>query len=130
VADPVVLIADLFPGVVLDTETNARIDGVPKGAKLHVIVSTKEIAIGWDAGTVNGVATVNELRVDISEFDIEQLDHSGGTVGPYTIKRAGGCSCGAALKRWNPYAGQPLTQLARPARDSSYGLPQRYARTR
>lgn len=128
-AEPIVLVADLFPGVVLSAETNQRIDGVPKGAKLHVIVSTKEIAIGWDAGTINGVATVGELRVDISDYSIEELDHSGGRVGPYLIKRAGGCSCGTTLKRWNPYAGQPLTQLARPAKNSTYGLPQRYTRT-
>lgn len=126
-AEPVVLIADLFPGVVLDTTTGERIEGIPrKGTKLHVIVSTTTIAIGWDAGTVNGVGRVGSLMVDITGMDIADLDHNGGTVGPYQIKRAGGCSCGTTLKRWNPWAGKPLSQLARPARSSSYGLPQRY----
>lgn len=126
--EPVVLIADLFPGVVLDTETGQRVKDVPKGAKLHVIVSTKQIAIGWDAGTQNGVPTVGTLFLDIDGMDIDNLSHAGGQVGPYTIQRAGGCSCGTTLKRWNPYAGQPMTQLARPPRSSSYGLPQRYTR--
>lgn len=128
--EPVVLIADLFPGVVLDTLTGQRIEGVPRGAKLHVIVSTTVIAIGWEAGTVDGVRRIGSLMVDIAEFDTDNLDHRGGTVGPYTVQRAGGCSCGTSLKRWNPWAGQPLTQLARPARDSTYGLPQRYNRSR
>lgn len=129
--EPVTLIADLFPGVVLDTGTGERIEGIPrKGTKLHVIVSTTTIAIGWDAGTVNGVAQIGSLMVDISGYDTDDLSHNGGIVGPYEIRRAGGCSCGTTLKRWNPWAGQPMTQLARPARNSSYGLPQRYTRSR
>lgn len=129
-SEPVVLIADLFPGVVLDAGTNQRIEGVPRSAKLHVIVSTTQIAIGWEAGTVNGVRQIGSLMLDISGYDTADLDHQGGRVGPYEVKRAGGCSCGATLKRWNPWAGQPMTQLARPARDSTYGLPQRYTRAR
>jgi len=129
-AEPVVLIADLFPGVVLDRETGQRVDGVPKGAKLHVIVSTTEIAIGWDAGTIDGVATVGTLFLSLEGMDIDNLSHNGGPVGPYEVKRAGGCSCGTTLKRWNPYAGRPMTQLARAPRESSYGLPQRYSRSR
>lgn len=129
-AEPIVLVADLFPGVVLDAETNTRIDGVPKGAKLHVIVSTLEIVIGWEAGTVDGVRQVGVHRVPIEGMDLDGLDHSGGRVGPYIIQRAGGCSCGATLKRWNPYAGQQMTQLARPGVNSAYGLPQRYTRSR
>jgi hypothetical protein len=129
--EPVTLIADLFPGTVLDAETGQRIAGIPgKGTKLHVIVSTTTIAIGWDAGTVNGVAQVGSLLVDISGYSTDDLDHNGGIVGPYEVKRAGGCSCGTTLKRWNPWAGQPMTQLARPARSSSYGLPQVYKRPR
>jgi hypothetical protein len=88
--EPVTLIADLFPGTVLDAETGQRIAGIPgKGTKLHVIVSTTTIAIGWDAGTVNGVAQVGSLLVDISGMDTTDLDHNGGVVGPYEIKRAG-----------------------------------------
>jgi hypothetical protein len=128
VAEPVVLIADLFPGVVLDTATGERVEGIPRGAKLHVIVSTTQIAIGWDAGTVNGERKIGSLMLDISEMDTDDLNHQGGIVGPYDVKRAGGCSCGAQLKRWNPWAGQPLTQLARPAKTSTYGLPQVYKR--
>lgn len=129
--EPVVLIADLFPGVVLSTATGERIEGIPrKGTKLHVIVSTTTIAIGWDAGVIDGVATVGSLMVDISGYDTENLSHNGGIVGPYEIKRAGGCSCGTTLKRWNPWAGQPMTQLARAPRESSYGLPQVYKRSR
>lgn len=128
--ETVVLIADLFPGVVLDAATGQRVAGAPKTAKLHVIVSTTTIAIGWDAGTVNGVAQVGSLMLDISGYSTDDLDHSGGIVGPYEIKRAGGCSCGTTLKRWNPWAGQPMSQLARPARNSSYGLPQVYKRPR
>lgn len=129
-SEAVVLIADLFPGVVLDADTRQRVEGLPRSAKLHVLVSTTQIAVGWEAGTVNGVRQIGTLMLDISGYDIDGLDHQGGVVGPYLVQRAGGCSCGAALKRWNPWAGQPMTQLARPARNSSYGLPQRYTRSR
>jgi hypothetical protein len=97
VAEPVVLIADLFPGVVLDTATGERVEGIPRGAKLHVIVSTTQIAIGWDAGTVNGERKIGSLMLDISEMDTDDLNHQGGIVGPYDVKRAGGCSCGQDL---------------------------------
>jgi len=126
VAEPVTLIADLFPGSVVVTETGARPDGVPKSAKLKVVVATHEIAIGWEMGIIDGVARIGEQRIDITGYDISGLDHNGGVVGPYTIARAGGCSCGKGLKRWNPYAGQQVTQLlvARPRT----GLPQTYTR--
>jgi hypothetical protein len=125
--EPVVLIADLFPGVVL--VDGQRAEGIPKGAKLHVIVSTTQIAVGWEAGTVDGVRQIGSVFYDISGYDTADLSHQGGIVGPYTVQRAGGCSCGATLKRWNPWAGQPMTQLARPPRSSTYGLPQHYTRT-
>jgi hypothetical protein len=129
-ADPVVLIADLFPGTVLSTETGERAGGLPgKGTKLHVIVSTTTIAVGWEAGVVEGVRQIGSVMLDISGMDISGLDHNGGIVGPYEVKRAGGCSCGTTLKRWNPWTGRQLVQLARPARPSTYGLPQRYTRS-
>lgn len=126
--EPVVLIADLFPGAVTITETGKRPEGVPTSAKLHVVVSTTEIAIGWDLGSYDGTVKIGEVRLDISDYDTSGLDHTGGAVGPYTIQRAGGCSCGKGLKRWNPYAGQPVTQLLR-ADKPAYGLPQRYTRS-
>jgi hypothetical protein len=130
VAEPVVLIADLFPGTVLDVRTGTLVEGAPPRTKLHVIVSTTTIAIGWEAGTVNSVRQIGSLMLDISGYDTDDLSHNGGPVGPYEIKRAGGCSCGTTLKRWNPWAGRPMTQLARAPRSSTYGLPQRYTRSR
>lgn len=127
-AETVVLIADLFPGTVNLTETGKRPDGVPPSAKLHVVVTTTEIAIGWDLGSYDGSVQIGDVRLDISEFDTAGLTHNGGVVGPYTIQRAGGCACGKGLKRWNPYAGQPTTQLVRGSDRPAYGLPQRYTR--
>lgn len=124
-AETITLIADLFPGSIVLTETGKRPDGVPTSAKLKVVVSTREIAIGWELGSFDGVAKIGELRLDISGYDTSGLDHNGGIVGPYRIERAGGCSCGKGLKRWNPYAGQPITQLLRA---SQRGLPQTYTR--
>lgn len=127
---PVVLIADLFPGSVLVTEIGKRPDGVPASAKLHVVVTTTQIAIAWELGSYGGGPQVGELFLDVSEFDNSDLSHNGGVVGPYTVARAGGCSCGRALKRWNPYAGQQVTQLVRASSgQSSYGIPQKYTRS-
>jgi len=123
----VTLIADLFPGSVVLTETGKRPEGVPTSAKLKVVVATHEIAIGWELGSFDGGPKIGELRIDITGEDISRLDHNGGVVGPYTIARAGGCSCGKGLKRWNPYAGQPTTQLVR-ATSGRTGLPQVYTR--
>jgi hypothetical protein len=129
-AEPVVLIADLFPGVVLDARTHQLVEGIPARTKLHVIVSTTEIWIGWEAGTYNGTAKIGTFSIGIADLDQADLDHTGGQVGDYLIQRAGGCSCGKALKRWNPYQGRPMTQKAVPARSSTYGLPQSYRRVR
>lgn len=128
-ATPVVLIADLFPGSVIDTRTGHRAEGVPRNVKLHVIVSTTQIAVGWDAGVIDGVPSINSIFIDISGYDTAELDHRGGTVGPYVVQRSGGCACGAGLKRWNPWRNQPMTQLARPVRSSTYGLAQVYRRS-
>lgn len=117
--EPVVLIADLFPGAITDTRTGQRPEGVPGGVKLHIILSTRQIAVGWQVGQ-----QVGTWFADVAEEDTDQADHRGGQVGPYLIQRAGGCSCGALLKRWNPYSGQAMTQVAR----STYGLPQVYTR--
>lgn len=126
-AETITLIADLFPGSVVLTETGKRPEGVPTSAKLKVVVATHEIAIGWELGSFDGIARIGELRLDISAEDTSGLDHNGGIVGLYRVERAGGCSCGKGLKRWNPYAGQQVTQLVR-AGSSRTGLPQQYTR--
>lgn len=120
--EPVALIADLFPGAIYD-ESGQRPEGVPGMVKLHIIVSTRQIAVGWQVGQEIGT-----WFADVSEEQTAEADHRGGQIGPYLVQRAGGCSCGALLKRWNPYAGQVITQVARAPRASSYGLPQSYAR--
>lgn len=126
----IVLIADLFPGVVQATETGKRPEGVPRSAKLHVMLTSQQIAIAWELGTYGGGPQVGELFIDVTEEETAEATHNGGVVGPYTIQRAGGCSCGRALKRWNPYAGQSVTQLVRATSFSRQsGLPQRYTRT-
>lgn len=123
---PVTLIADLFPGAITDIRTGERPEGVPRGVKLHIILSTRQIAVGWQVGS-----EVGTWFADVTEEETAAADHRGGTVGAYEIKRAGGCSCGALLKRWNPYAGRQLTQVARASRpDSTYGLPHVYQRPR
>jgi hypothetical protein len=121
--EPIVLIADLFPGSIIDNATGERPEGVPRNVKLHIILSTRQIAVGWQVGQEIGT-----WFADLTEEQTAGADHRGGTVGPYTVQRAGGCSCGALLKKWNPYASQPMTQMARPSRDSTYGLPQVYGR--
>jgi predicted RecA/RadA family phage recombinase len=123
VTAPVVLIADLFPGAITDIRTGQRPEGVPRGVKLHIILSTRQIAVGWQVGSAVGT-----WFADTTEEDTAEADHRGGTVGNYVIQRAGGCSCGALLKRWNPYAGRQLTQLARQRPNDTYGLPQVYRR--
>lgn len=126
---PVVLIADLFPGAVTLTATGQRPEGIPPRAKLHVIVSTRQIAVAWEAGNVNGVAQIGTWFADVTEEETAQADHHGGVIGQFTVARAGGCSCGKALKRWNPYAGQPTTQVVRQTTSATYGLPQKYSRS-
>jgi hypothetical protein len=121
--EPVVLIADLFPGAIIDTRTGGRPEGVPRNVKLHIIVSTRQIVVGWQVGTEIGT-----WFADVTEEQTAEADHRGGQIGDYQVQRAGGCSCGALLKKWNPYAGQPMTQIARPSRASTYGLPQVYGR--
>lgn len=121
--EPIVLIADLFPGSVIDTRTGERAEGIPRNVKLHVILSTRQIAVGWQVGQ-----EIGSVFFDVTEEETATADHRGGQIGPYTVQRAGGCSCGALLKRWNPYAGQPMAQVARAPRDSSFGLPQSYGR--
>jgi len=120
----VTLIADLYPGDIRVTETGKRPDGVPATAKLHVILASTQIAIGWEAGAYgsNGSA-IESVFIDVTEEETANATYNGGVVGPYTIQRAGGCSCGKTLKRWNPYAGQAVMQAARPERTATYGLP-------
>lgn len=120
---PITLIADLFPGAIIDTRTGHRPEGVPRNAKLHIIVSSKQIAIGWQIGQEIGT-----WFTDVTEEQTAETDHRGGQIGDYQVQRAGGCSCGALLKRWNPYAGQTLLQAARMNPKSTYGLPQVYSR--
>jgi hypothetical protein len=123
-AEPIALLADLFPGSIIDNRTGQRPEGVPGGnVKLHIILSTREIAVGWQVGQEIGT-----WFAEATEEDTAAVDHRGGTIGHYTVQRAGGCSCGALLKKWNPYAGRPMTQVARAPRDSSFGLPQSYSR--
>jgi len=127
----VTLIADLYPGDVRDAEGN-RPEGVPPNAKLHVILATTQIAIGWEAGAYgsNG-STIASVFIDVTEEETATATYNGGQVGPWTIARAGGCSCGKTLKRWNPYAGQAISQVAREPRAATYGLPssQNYSRS-
>jgi hypothetical protein len=129
----VTLIADLYPGDCRDAEGN-RPEGVPATAKLHVILTTTQIAIGWEAGAYgsNG-SSISSVFIDVTEEETATATYNGGQVGPWTIARAGGCSCGKTLKRWNPYAGQAINQAARTttARPDSYGLPtaRNYSRT-
>jgi hypothetical protein len=122
--EPVVLIADLFPGQITD-ETGQRPEGIPGGSvKLHIILSTKEIAVGWQVGQEIGT-----WFAAVTEEQTAEADQRGGQVGPYLIQRAGGCSCGALLKRWNPYKDQVITQSARVNPKSTYGLPHAYKKT-
>jgi hypothetical protein len=122
-AGPITLIADLFPGSIIDNRTGEIPEGIPRGVKLHIIVSTEEIAVGWQVGTEIGTWFAGATDEDTAE-----VDHRGGTIGHYTVQRAGGCSCGALLKKWNPYASRPMTQLARINPRSTYGLPHAYKR--
>jgi hypothetical protein len=121
--EPIVLLADLFPGAIIDTETGERPEGVPRNVKLHIILSTKQIAVGWQVGQEIGT-----WFADVTEEQTAEVDHRGGTIGQYAVQRAGGCSCGALLKKWNPYADRPMMQAARTNPKSSYGLPQAYGR--
>jgi hypothetical protein len=121
--EPIGLLADLFPGAITDTRTGQRPEGVPRNVKLHIILSTRQIAVGWQVGQ-----TIGTWFADVTEEQTAAVNHRGGTIGDYEVQRAGGCSCGALLKKWNPYAGQPMTQVARAPRESSFGLPQSYAR--
>lgn len=125
----VILIADLYPGSIIDTRTGAVPEGVPPRTKLRVILATTEIRVAWEAPG-GGVGSVT---IQVTEEETATADHNGGDVGHYVIRRAGGCSCGKNLKRWNPYQGVPTRQLVRtdPSRvTASYGLPQRYTRSR
>lgn len=122
--EPITLIADLFPGSIIDIRTGERPEGVPGGnVKLHIIVSSLEIAVGWQVGQEIGT-----WFVSVTEEETAQVDHRGGQIGPYTVQRAGGCSCGTLLKRWNPYEGRPMMQVARVNPNSTYGLPHTYKR--
>lgn len=123
--EPVVLVADLFPGQIIDTRTGLRPEGVPGGTvKLHIIVSTTEIAVAWQVGQEIGTWTVA-----VTDEETAEVDHRGGLIGPWMVQRAGGCSCGALLKRWNPYAGRTITQVARVNPKSTYGLPHAYKKS-
>lgn len=126
----VTLVADIYPASIIDSRTGDRPEGVPaKGnVKLRVIIATTELTVAWAAGT----GEVGYVRIPVTEEETAAADHNGGDVGPYVIKRAGGCSCDKMLKRWNPYQGVAMAQAIRttPSRmTESYGLPQRYSRT-
>jgi hypothetical protein len=129
ITEPITLIADLYPGSIIDQRTGAVPEGVPPRAKLRVIVATTEIKVAWEAPG----GAVESLTIATTEEETAEADHNGGLVGPYLIRRAGGCSCGKHLKRWNPYQGVPMTQSIRTTPSSvtaSYGLPQKYTRSR
>jgi hypothetical protein len=124
----ITLIADLYPGSIIDTRTGVVPEGVPARAKLRVIVATTEIKVAWEAPG----GGVEHTTIPITEAETAEADHNGGEVGPYLIRRAGGCSCGKHLKRWNPYQGMATNQVVRTSPSSvtaSYGLPQRYKRS-
>lgn len=125
----IALIADLYPGSIIDQRTGTVPEGVPPKTKLRVILATTEIKVAWAAPG----GGVGYLTIPITEADTAEADHNGGLVGDYLIQRAGGCSCGKDLKRWNPYQGVPMTQVVRTTASSvtaNYGLPQKYTRSR
>jgi hypothetical protein len=123
------LVADLYPAAITDTRTGQRPEGVPQrsATKIRVLVATTELRVAWAAPG----GGVESITIPVIEEDTAATDHNGGVVGPYEIRRAGGCSCDKLLKRWNPYQGQPVQQVVRttPSRfTEEYGLPQRYKR--
>jgi hypothetical protein len=124
----IALIADLYPGSIIDQRTGTVPEGVPAKSKLRVILATTEIKVAW-AAPGGGVEYVT---IPTTEEATAEADHNGGQVGTYLIRRAGGCSCGKDLKRWNPYQDVPMTQVVRTSPSTvteSYGLPQRYTRS-
>jgi hypothetical protein len=122
----VTLIADLYPGAIRDNRTGTVPEGVPARAKLRVILATTEIRVAWEAPG----GGVESISIPVTEEETAAADHNGGDVGPYTIQRAGGCSCGKNLKRWNPYRDVRIEQVVRASSriTENYGLPQRYKR--
>lgn len=125
----ITLIADLYPAAITDTRTGQRPEGVPQRGttKLRVLIATTELRVAWAAPG----GAVGSITIPVTEEDTAAADHNGGVVGPYEIRRAGGCSCDKMLKRWNPYQGQSIQQVVRstPSRfTEDYGLPQRYVR--
>jgi hypothetical protein len=122
VTAPAQLIADLFPGDVRGPD-GKRPEGVPVNAKLHVFVTTTQILIGWESGAFGtNQSQIASRTIEVTEEDTATADHNGGQVGEWTVARAGGCSCGKALKRWNPFAATGAVQVAR-VRPNGYGLP-------
>ena len=102
----VTVLADIFPA-----EIRPLPPGVPGIVRLRAIVSAGMLTIAWSAGR-NGLEPIIG-RADIP-YDNAHIEsgNRGGTAGPYTVRRARGCACGAAgLQNWNPFPGKTVIRV-------------------
>ena len=130
--ETVTLIADLMPAVVepYPDELPRTRDGMPQtGVMFRVLITGRGLVVGWQSGS--GIE-----RADLAVPDPDTITATlqGGQVGRWTVKRTGGCKCGARrLQAWRQteiFPGSPVVVVntmdqARvdALRDSQYGLP-------
>lgn len=130
--ETVVLIADLFPGVIepYPPELPRTRDGQPQtGLLFRVLVTERGLTIGWQAGGM-----IQRADIPMTPEQTEGATFRGGQVGDYAVRLTGACRCKARmLSSWDQsqiYPGAYWTQRntleqARvdAQRDSRYGLP-------
>lgn len=111
--------ADLLPGVISPLPA-----GVPSGAPLRVIVTSKAITVAWKAGD-----GIDRVDIPITEEQALGVRFSGGTVGDYSVSKQGSCGCGQnKLRSWKPWPGVNMTSYSAPG-ERIYGVPPtRYSR--
>lgn len=130
--ETVVLIADLFPGVIdpYPPELPHRMSGEPQqGLLFRVLITERGLTVGWQAGGM-----IHRADIPLPAEQTEGATFRGGQVGTYTVKMIGACRCKARmLSSWDKsqiYPGALWSQrdtLSKArvdaVRDSRYGLP-------
>ncbi|MGV1079731.1 MAG: hypothetical protein ACOYD1_07745 [Candidatus Nanopelagicales bacterium] len=107
----VTIYMDLYPGVV-----DPLPPGVPNGRKLRVLITDRALTCAWLEGRAGLEPIIARVDVPLPAEDLNGASPMGGVIGPYTVSRADGCSCGAAgLKNWHPFPGVVLIQANRAA---------------
>lgn len=130
--ETVTLIADLMPAVIepYPDELPRTRDGMPQtGVMFRVLITGRGLVVGWQNGR-----SIARADLAVADPDTITATFEGGQVGPWLVKRTGGCKCGArqlqAWKQYEIFPGSPvvvtntLDQARVDAmRDSQYGLP-------